>query len=146
MSTMKRPASPHQPLHRWRAAGTVLAGLAAAWPVVVCSQTAPAAVYRCGNTYVDQPCPGGAPVDAADPRSAEQQKAAQAAVKRDAAMADRLAAERRARERAAAGQMAVGIGPLAASAPAAADKGRKPPKPKAVKKPAKKPAELGSAG
>lgn len=113
-------------------------------------------VYRCGNTYSSAPCPGGKPVDAADPRSAAQQKEAQAAQQRDARMAAQLAAERRTREKAAVGQQAAGIGPLAATpaAPAASKakkKTSKPPKqPTPVVKTAppktEKPAKLGQPG
>ena len=100
---------------------TAVAGLMLLACSGVQAQSSEAPVYRCGNTYSNAPCPGGKPVDAADPRSAAQQKEALAAQQRDARMADQLAAERRAREKAAAGQQAAGIGPLAAkpAAPAA---------------------------
>ena len=70
-------------------------------------------VYRCGNTYSAQPCPGGTAVAVDDARTADQQQQALAAKKQDAQLARQLAAERRAREQAATGQRATRIGPSA---------------------------------
>ena len=135
---------------------TTVAGLMLLACAGVQAQSSEAPVYRCGNTYSSTPCPGGKPVDAADPRSAAQQKEALAAQQRDARMANQLAAERRAREKAAAGQQAAGIGPLAAkqAAPAASKAttktGKQPKQPKQVTKTAapktEKPAKLGQPG
>jgi hypothetical protein len=47
-------------------------------------------VYKCGNTYSQQPCPGGTLVDAADTRTSEQKKAADQASERHAKAADTL--------------------------------------------------------
>ncbi len=47
-------------------------------------------VYKCGNTYSQQPCPGGTLVDAADTRTSEQKKAADQASQRSAKAADAL--------------------------------------------------------
>jgi len=148
-----RPARPAQLACRTFIVAAALMMLAC---VGVQAQSSEAPVYRCGNTYSSAPCPGGKPVDAADPRSAAQQKEARAAVQRDARMADELAAERRAREKAAAGQQAAGIGPLAAApaAPAASKAKKKTNKqPKQPKQPTKtappkteKPAKLGQSG
>ena len=41
-------------------------------------------VYRCGESYSQQPCPGGKPVEADDPRSESQRKQTQQATQRDA--------------------------------------------------------------
>ena len=138
---------------------TVLAGLMLLAGNGVQAQASEAPVYRCGNTYASTPCPGGKPVDAADPRSAAQLKQAQVAQQRDARMADQLATERRAREKAAMGQQAAGIGPLAAkpAAPAASKAKKKtskqpkqPAQPTQVIKTAppktEKPAKLGQSG
>ena len=138
---------------------TVLAGLMLLAGSGVQAQSSEAPVYRCGNTYASTPCPGGKPVDAADPRSAAQLKQAQVAQQRDARMADQLATERRAREKAAMGQQAAGIGPLAAkpAAPAASKAKKKPSKqPKQPTQPTQviktappkteKPAKLGQSG
>ena len=46
--------------------------------------------YRCGNSYSQVPCPGGAPVDAADKRSKDQKAAAEAVAKRDTRLADSM--------------------------------------------------------
>ena len=64
-------------------------------------------VYKCGNgSYSSTPCPGGAKLDAADPRAAAQRRQAQDAVKREADLGDKMAAQRRADELAAAQQRA----------------------------------------
>ena len=101
-------------------------GACLAWSLAACSALAPGlaqaqdtAAYRCGNTYQSKPCPGGVPVDVADPRSAEQRRDAQAAAKRDEALARRMAQDRQAAEREARRQGgAVNVGPRAAPAPA----------------------------
>lgn len=77
------------------------------------------AIYRCGKTYSQTPCPaGGRIVEATDPRSAAQRAEARriaAAERRAAAAKER---ERRAQEKAA---LATAGGPAALSAaPAAA--------------------------
>jgi len=54
---------------------------------------APAAaqnVYRCGNSYSQQPCPGGKVVPADDARSASQSSQTSAASERDAKAADAM--------------------------------------------------------
>ncbi|MDO9283439.1 MAG: hypothetical protein Q7U26_01005 [Aquabacterium sp.] len=105
------------------------------------SAQAPAAgVYRCGSSYSDAPCPGGKPVAADDPRSADQRQQAQDVKRREAALADRLRTERLAREKAAAAQRAAGIGPMAADAPkrAASQPGGKVKTAKLAKTPKKK--------
>jgi len=47
-------------------------------------------VYKCGNTYSQQPCPGGTLVDASDARTSEQKKASDVASQRNAKAADAL--------------------------------------------------------
>ncbi|TFZ01138.1 hypothetical protein [Ramlibacter rhizophilus] len=59
------------------------------------------AIYRCGNTYADRPCPGARAVEAADERLPEQRAQSERAAQRDARLADtlerdRLRAEKRA--------------------------------------------------
>ncbi len=93
-----------------------LAGAAAAL-----AQPADAPVYRCGNSYSAKPCPGATVVDAADPRSAAQQRDARQASQRDAALARQMTADRQAAERQARPLPAANVGPVAvARAPAAA--------------------------
>jgi len=48
------------------------------------------AIYRCGNSYSQQPCPGGKIVDADDARSASQKSQTDQAVRRDAKAAEAL--------------------------------------------------------
>jgi len=90
-------------------AGTLLAGAAlAAGPTV----------YRCGpdgREYSQVPCKDGRVVDAADPRSAAQQREAKEVADSQARLAGQLEAERRQREAAAGGGA-----PAAAPARAAA--------------------------
>lgn len=47
-------------------------------------------IYRCGDSYSQQPCPGGKLVDAADARSAGQKSQTDQAVRRDAKAADAM--------------------------------------------------------
>lgn len=85
-----------------------------------------APIYRCGNTYSQQPCPDGQIVEATDPRSAAQRAEARriAAAERKAA-AD-LERERKAQEQNAQAQPGGLSAAPAASAPAsAAGKGKK---------------------
>ena len=48
------------------------------------------AIYRCGDSYSQQPCPGGKVVDADDARSAGQKAQTDQAVRRDAKAAEAL--------------------------------------------------------
>lgn len=59
-------------------------------------------VYRCGNSYSQQPCPGGSPVDASDRRTAEQRKTHEASVQHERRTADGLEKTRLKEEAAAA--------------------------------------------
>lgn len=136
-------------LPRWLACvALALANAAGAQQPAAPAAAGSTTVYRCGNgSYTSSPCPGGVRVDAADPRSAAQQRDARAAAAADKRLAEQLAAERRARDREVAGQKAVSVGPAApAAAPAsAASVAKKRPKPhKATARPVKPPARSAS--
>jgi hypothetical protein len=51
-------------------------------------------IYRCGDSYSQQPCPGGKPVAVEDSRTPAQRAQTTDAVKRQAAAADQLEKER----------------------------------------------------
>ena len=92
--------------------------------------TAQETVYRCGNSYSQQPCAAGFMVEVDDARSAAQRQAALRVVARDVQTADLLARERRQRESASSRQGAAHIGsPRAASAPEKAARPKAPRKP-----------------
>jgi hypothetical protein len=59
-------------------------------------------VYRCGDSYVQKPCPGGTAVDVDDSRSASQRTDTLDATKRTARAADAMQKERLAEEAKAA--------------------------------------------
>jgi hypothetical protein len=81
-------------------------------------------VYRCGNSYSQQPCPGGSSLDASDSRSSEQRKAHEASVQHEKRTADSLEKNRLKEEAAAA------------RAAEQADKAQRAADSKATKKPA----------
>ncbi len=87
-------------------------------------------VYRCGNSYSQKPCPGGAAVDAADPRSPAQAADTTAAAKRNARAAQTLEKERLTQEEHAAPPVIVPRTQAAAGSPEADPqniiKGKKP--------------------
>ena len=88
-------------------------------PALAAAQT----VYRCGpegRDYSQTPCKEGRAVDAADPRSAIQQREARDIATRDAQLAEKLSRENRAREAEASRSRAAGIQPAAKPASAAA--------------------------
>ncbi len=90
-------------------------------------------VYRCGpegREYSQKPCKDGRAVDAADPRSAAEQREARDIAARDAQLADKLARENRAREAEAARKGAAGIQPAPKPASAAASSPHKKKKSK----------------
>jgi len=88
------------------------------------------AVWRCGNTYGDQPCTGGRSVDVDDTRSAGQQRAGEAHARDAQRQADAMARERRRLEAQAAGQGPAVIAPPPKPEPASAQAGwHKPRKP-----------------
>jgi len=69
-------------------------------------------VYRCGDSYSQQPCAGGAAVPVDDARSAQQRAQSQQVAQRDAQFADALA-----RQRERAEQMALRQGPAIIGSP-----------------------------
>jgi hypothetical protein len=88
-------------------------------------------IYRCGDTYSQQPCAGGKLVAASDSRSATQKAQTDEATKRDARAADAM---EKARIKEEARPVPVGM-PLPKQ-DAASKGGKKPePKAKAKKKP-----------
>ena len=56
------------------------------------------AVYRCGNTYAQEPCPQARLVDVSDPRSASQRADASLLAANDKQLGDQMARERLASE------------------------------------------------
>ena len=64
----------------------VLCMAASGWIAAAAAQT----IYRCGNSYSQQPCPGGTLVPADDARSASQSSQTSAASERDAKAADAM--------------------------------------------------------
>jgi hypothetical protein len=65
----------------------------AALGLAACGWIAPAAaqaIYRCGDSYSQQACAGGARVQAEDPRTAGQRSQTTLAVERDAKAADAM--------------------------------------------------------
>lgn len=79
------------------------------------------AIYRCGDSYSQKPCPGGKLVEADDARSAGQKAQTDQAVRRDAKAADALE-KARLKEEAKPAQLVM------------------PPKPQEPARPAAKPA------
>jgi hypothetical protein len=57
------------------------------------------AVYRCGNSYSQQPCPGGAPVAADDPRTPAEAARSGSVAAADARRADAMEKARLAQEK-----------------------------------------------
>jgi hypothetical protein len=55
-----------------------------------CIGAAAQTIYRCGDSYSQQPCAGGSQVQAADPRSAGQRSQTSAAARADAKAADAM--------------------------------------------------------
>jgi hypothetical protein len=105
----------------------------AALLLALCALAAPAqaqTVYRCGESYSNQPCPGATAIAVDDPRSAAQRAQTDAATQRDARSAQLLETERLRQEGKPA--PATILASPAKPAPAAADKklaGAKPKKP-----------------
>jgi hypothetical protein len=119
-----RPAVSPCPRSSWRASaancGRALVILGSLVGVYSGAMAADAPVYRCGNSYSSQPCPGGSALDLADPRSAAQQREAREASERDAALARQMKTQRVADERAAPKGGAANLGAVAAIPPAKA--------------------------
>ena len=55
--------------------------------------------YKCGNSYSQQPCPGGTVVDTADPRTSAQKKQAEQAIQRESKLASELEKSRLQKEK-----------------------------------------------
>jgi len=75
--------------------------LALPWLILSWNTTAQT-VYRCGNSYSEQPCPHAQTVPAADPRSPQQVKAHEALVQHEKRIAEQLEKQRLKEEAAAA--------------------------------------------
>ncbi len=60
--------------------------LTAAWATPAATQT----VYRCGNSYSQEPCVGGKALDASDPRSPAQKAQTDQATRRNASAAQEM--------------------------------------------------------
>lgn len=84
------------------------------------------AIYRCGKTYSQTPCPDGKIVESTDPRTAAQRAEAKRTVAKEKELAAKMERERREREAAAAPQGAASLSAPPAVQPAAssADKGK----------------------
>ncbi len=92
-------------------------------------------IYRCGNEYSQEPCPGAKVIDASDPRDKTQSAQTQDAAKREAALAKQLAQERKEREASQKPTAAAAIKPTStAAASSSAEHAVKKPKHKAKKK------------
>lgn len=86
---------------KWRPAGLAL--LACVWIQPVAAGD----VYRCEQgrttTYQQEPCAGGARVEAADPRTAQQRRESREQLTREVRVAEKLARDRARDERAPSG-------------------------------------------
>jgi hypothetical protein len=100
---------------------------ACAWLSPVAGQT----VYRCGDSYSQQPCADAKPVPAEDPRTAAQRKESLQATQRDAQAAHKME-EARLKEEARAARVPADAAPAAApeEKPVIARR-KKPPRPPA---------------
>ena len=86
------------------------------------------AVYRCGQTYSQTPCPGGELIDSADPRTAAQRAEARRVAEREKKLAAQMERERVAKEKAAKPSSANGFDSRASTAEQAASAPVKAPK------------------
>lgn len=57
-------------------------------------------IYKCGTSYSQNPCPGGAVVDTNDPRSSDQKRQTDQATVRDAKVANSMETSRLKKEKA----------------------------------------------
>jgi hypothetical protein len=87
-----------------RKVGSPLARQVAAWALgatavlgIGAVQAAPT-VWRCGNSYSEQPCPQGKAIETEDAPSAERRREADEATRRDLAAAESMQRERLRRE------------------------------------------------
>jgi hypothetical protein len=90
-------------------------------------------VYRCGDSYSQQPCPGGKLVETDDPRSASQRAQTTEAARRDGKLADRMEKARLKEE--AKPAPAVILAPSSGTGP-------QPAKPASAPRTEKKPAQF----
>jgi hypothetical protein len=65
-------------------------------------------VYRCGNSYSQQPCPGGSEVPSADPRTLGEAQRATRVANADARLADQMEKARLAQEKNAPRALIIG--------------------------------------
>lgn len=86
-------------------------------------------VWRCGSSYSQQPCAGGAPVAASDARTRAESARAADVARNDWALADRLEKERLAQEKNAGKALIIGPAPVPAPAASAAHKKKKAKEP-----------------
>lgn len=68
---------------------------------IVAAPAAAQTTYRCGNSYSQQPCPGGSAIDASDSRTPEQRKAHELSTKNEKRTADAMEKNRLKEEAAA---------------------------------------------
>jgi hypothetical protein len=80
-------------------------------------------VYRCGNSYSQQPCPGAAPVAASDPRTPAEAARSGSVASADAKRADAMEKARIAQEKNAPKAGVIGPSPAASQAHAHARDG-----------------------
>jgi hypothetical protein len=104
---------------RQKMAIALLAGL----PLAAAAQPA---IWRCGNSYSEQPCAGGTEIEAKSaPARPEEAARSAAATRRDARLADEMEKDRLARERQSGKAIVIANGPRAAEAARAAASGGK---------------------
>lgn len=117
--------------------------LAFAW-LALAAAAAAQPVYRCGNSYGQQPCPGGTvlapPPTPSSPHAATQ---ARALALRDARLAEQMGRERLAREQQAPKAIVIGAQPPAPAPPLAK---QAVPKPKGKDKEKKQPEHFTAVG
>lgn len=92
-------------------------------------------VYKCGNSYSQQPCAGGSVIDTGDSRSSAQKQAADQATQRNAREAAALEKARLQKDKADLQAAAPAVKPAQARAAAASKPKDSRPAPKTAKKP-----------
>ena len=85
-------------------AGIAIAAIAFHALCAAPAATAGTTAWRCGNTYTDQPCPGGQALSVDDSRDAAQKREADRAIREAQAAGERLERERVREEKAQAGR------------------------------------------
>jgi hypothetical protein len=94
--------------------------------------------YKCGNSYSQQPCPGGTVIDTADSRSYAQKQAAEQASQRNAESAAAMEKARLQKDKADLKAVATPVAPVKPAKPrlaAASQPKDKRPAPTTAKKP-----------